>query len=196
MKVGHACSIGADFGKDPRMVVLHTDHLCLREFTMADAPALNAIESIPEVARKIGFEPSTLAEAESMLTHMMAWMHDEPRQHIGLAITVEGDNEYVGRSGLVRTGHEPGEAELWYSLHPDYWGRGLMTEAARAIIGYGFEELDLHRIWADVDPGNVGSWRVMEKIGMRREGHLLENAWIGGEWQDSYLYAMLKREWP
>lgn len=70
-----------------------------------------------------------------------------------------------------------------------------MAEAVRALVGYGFQALDLHRIWADVDPGNVGSWRVMAKIGMRREGHLLENAWIAGEWQDSYLYAVLKREW-
>jgi len=82
-----------------------------------------------------------------------------------------------------------------YSLHPDSWGQGLMTEAVMALVGYGFGVLRLHRIWADVDPENIGSWRVLEKIGMRREGQLRENALIGGEWCDSYIYAMLDREW-
>jgi len=70
-----------------------------------------------------------------------------------------------------------------------------MTEAVRALVGYGFGELKLHRIAADCDPRNIGSWRVMEKIGMRREGHLLENLLLAGEWVDSYVYAILAREW-
>ena len=177
------------------MVVLLTDRLRLRELRMEDAPALNEIESIPEVARNLGFEPSTLPVAESNIAYMMAWMNDEPREHIGLAVTIEGDDGYVGRCGLSRTGHAPGEAMLWYCLDPNLWRRGLMTEAARAMVDYGFGEMQLHRIWADADPRNVGSWRVMEKLRMRREGCLIENEFVDGEWQDSYIYAILQREW-
>lgn len=102
------------------MVVLLTDRLRLREFTRADAPALTAIESLPEVARNLGFAPTTLADAEALLAHMVTWRHADPRQHIGLAITLTGDDTYVGRCGLERTDHEPGEAMLWCSLHPEY----------------------------------------------------------------------------
>ncbi len=178
------------------MVELRTDRLVLREFVADDASALNAIESIPEVARNIGFEPSTLESSRELVRQMMAWQDDQPRRHVGLAITIHGNIHHcVGRCGLARTGEEPGEAELWYSLHPDHWGQGYMTEAIRTLVGYGFAELGLHRILAAIDPGNVGSWRVAEKIGMRREGHLVENAFIADEWCDSYLYAILAREW-
>jgi RimJ/RimL family protein N-acetyltransferase len=70
-----------------------------------------------------------------------------------------------------------------------------MTEAIRALIGFGFGELKLHRIRAECDPRNVGSWRVLEKVGMRREGHLRENFLLDGTWCDSYLYAILDHEW-
>jgi RimJ/RimL family protein N-acetyltransferase len=63
------------------------------------------------------------------------------------------------------------------------------------MVEFGFRELGLHRMWADCDPDNVGSWRVLEKIGMRREGHLRENALVKGAWVDSLIYAVLEREW-
>ena len=63
------------------------------------------------------------------------------------------------------------------------------------MVDFGFRELRLHRIWADCDPANVPSCRVLEKLGMRREGHFRENAWIKGEWVDSLIYAILDREW-
>lgn len=100
------------------MVLLHTERLILREFT----------------------------PAEALVAHMIAWMRDEPRQYVGLAITVGTDDRLVGRCGLERTGREPGEAMLSYSLYPDYWGCGLMTEAVWALVGFGFAEMGLHRI--------------------------------------------------
>ena len=89
----------------------------------------------------------------------------------------------------------PSRALSGTRLHPAQWGRGYTTEAARAMIDFGFRELGLHRIWADCDPRNVASWRVLEKLGLRREAHLRQNARIKGEWVDSLLYAILDREW-
>ena len=82
-----------------------------------------------------------------------------------------------------------------YCLNRDYWGHGYATEAAQAVISFGFEQLGLHRIFAICDPCNVASWRVLARAGMRREGHLLEDRWQKGQWRDSYLYAILEREW-
>jgi RimJ/RimL family protein N-acetyltransferase len=84
---------------------------------------------------------------------------------------------------------------LWYTIHPSYWGQGYATEAAHGLLAFGFGELRLHRIWADCDPANLASVRVLEKLGMRREGHLIENAWIKGAWEDSLIFAILDREW-
>ncbi len=195
MDVGTCVQYRFRSGWETATVVLGTDRLVLREFTVDDAIALHAFESIPGIAENIGMGPLTLAETDAFVAHIIEWQHEDPRRHIGLAITVGDDYTLMGRCGLERTGHEPGEAVLWYSLHPHLWGRGLMTEAVTALVGYGFAEMGVHRVWADVDPGNIASWRVMEKVGLRREGLLRENAFIGNRWCDSYIYAMLEREW-
>ena len=85
--------------------------------------------------------------------------------------------------------------EIGYLLDLRYWGRGYATEAARAVLDFGFRELDLHRVYATCRPANVASIRVMEKLGMRREAHFRQHRWMKGAWQDSYLYAILDHEW-
>jgi len=69
------------------------------------------------------------------------------------------------------------------------------TEAARALLTFGFGQLRLHRIFATCDPANTASARVLEKIGMQREGLLREHEWVKGRWRDSFLYAILDHEW-
>jgi RimJ/RimL family protein N-acetyltransferase len=101
----------------------------------------------------------------------------------------------IGACDIFVSPSESREAHLGYILHPGFWGRGYMPEAARAVLKFGFEELGLHRIYAECHPRNTASARVMEKIGMRREGHFKENDWIKGQWQDSLVYAILEWEW-
>jgi [ribosomal protein S5]-alanine N-acetyltransferase len=120
---------------------------------------------------------------------------ETPRRCYSLAMVTQQDDRLIGRCGFDLGGPDMPEGMLGYALHRDLWGQGYTTEAVRALIGFGFGTLGLHRMWADADPRNVGSWRVMEKVGMRREGHLLENYLFNGDWTDSYLYAILTREW-
>ena len=84
---------------------------------------------------------------------------------------------------------------FWYVLDPSAHGHGYATEAARALLAFSFGELALHRVWADVDPRNPPSVRVLERLGLRKEAHHLENVEIRGEWCDTVIYAMLRREW-
>lgn len=176
------------------MVLLQTSRLVLREFVESDWPALHAVESLPEVARYQSFEPRSREESRAYITRTMAGAADDPRQTYDLAVVQAAERRLIGRCGLGLA--SPAfEAMLWYTLHPAYWGRGYTTEAARALVSFGFRELGLHRVWADCDPANPGSWRVLEKLGLRREGHLRENVWAHGAWTDSYLYAVLDREW-
>jgi RimJ/RimL family protein N-acetyltransferase len=176
-------------------MLLKTERLLLREFVDEDWSALHDVESLPEVARYQHFEARTVEESRAYVRGAVEGAREEPRLTYDLAVVLVGEDRLIGRVGLGITDREIGEAVLWYTLHPAYWGQGYGTEAARALVDVGFRELGLHRIWADCDPRNAGSWRVLEKLGMRREGHLRENAFIKGEWVDSLIYGILAREW-
>ncbi len=177
------------------MVHISTERLVLREFEETDGPALHAFESLPEVARYQSFEPRSLAESHEYILASIVAAREDPRRVYDLAVITRADDRMIGRCGFAIGDPDDEQAVLWYTLHPDSWGRGYATEAARALVDFGFRELGLHRIWADTDPENVASIRVLEKLGMRREGYLRENARINDAWADSLIYAVLEREW-
>lgn len=108
-------------------------------------------------------------------------------------MVLAADARLTGRGGLGDP--DPQQAMLWYTLHPAEWGKGSATEAARALVDFGFRRLGQHRIWADCNPANAASCRVLDKLGLRREGHLIENAWINDAWADPLLEAVLAGEW-
>ena len=178
------------------MVTLETARLTLRELTLDDAPALNAVDGDPEVARWNGFDPPDLDGTRGYIENVMRDAGVMPRQYITLAVVTRTDNRLIGRCGFDRDGPDLLFGMVGYALRHDQWGKGYMTEAVRALVAYGFAELGLHRIWSECDPRNIGSWRVLEKAGMRREGHMRENfRYPNGEWVDTFLYAILAREW-
>lgn len=87
------------------------------------------------------------------------------------------------------------EADLGYELNPDYWGCGYATEAAAALIDWGFAQLGLHRVWAWCIADNARSARVLERLGMYLEGRQREKVWMGDRWADALLYGILVHEW-
>ncbi len=177
------------------MVRLRTERLLLRDFEPGDWPALHDVESRAEVARYQSFEPRTMEESRAYVLAACEEAKRETRETYDLAVMLVSEDCLIGRCGLGLTDPDLGEGMLWFTMHPSYWGRGYATEAARGLVDFGFHELRLHRIWADCDPANVASSRVLAKLGMRREGHLRENAWIKGAWADSLIFAILDREW-
>lgn len=86
-------------------------------------------------------------------------------------------------------------AEIGFTLAREHQGRGFASEAVALLLNYAFDDLGLHRVVAIADCRNTPSWALLDRIGMRREGHFLENVWFKGEWADEYLYAVLKDEW-
>jgi len=80
-------------------------------------------------------------------------------------------------------------------MHPDFHGRGYMTEAAGAVLAIAFEQIGLRRVIAELDPRNAGSTSLCRRLGMREEAHFVENLWFKGEWGDTGIYALLAREW-
>jgi len=174
---------------------LRTERLLLRELEESDAAACNEYESDPEVVRYQSAGVRTLEESLEYIRKSRESLLASPRQTFDFAVVLPGEDRLIGRAGIHVTDAEIREGTIWYVLHPAQWGKGYIPEAMRALVDLGFGELGLHRIFADCDPGNVASARVAEKLGMRREAHFVENAWLKGQWVDSLIYAILDREW-
>lgn len=173
---------------------LSTERLLLRPFVENDWQAVHAMLSDPEVLRYV---PAGSASEEETREHIQTLIkeHEANPPRYNFAIVLRSEGVFIGICFLETRTEEPRQANLGYLLDRHYWGQGYATEAARAVLQYGFQELDLHRIYATCRPPNVASSRVMEKLGMRREGHLRQHRWMKGEWQDSLLYAILGHEW-
>jgi [ribosomal protein S5]-alanine N-acetyltransferase len=133
-------------------------------------------------------------DSEKFLRESLAESPSDPWRSIVRAITAGPRGNLVGLCGVVvLSGAE--EGEIWYLVEPESWGKGIATEAARRLLDLGFGELGLHRIWASCLPENPPSARVLEKVGMRKEGFLVNNLKIHGVWKSSFLYAILAEEW-
>jgi RimJ/RimL family protein N-acetyltransferase len=174
---------------------LLTERLRLREFCAADIAAVLAYQNDP---RYLQFYPWTHREADEVrnfVEMLIDWQEERPRQRFQFAIVPRDGEELIGNCGVrIRDANTP-EGDIGYELAPSHWGHGYATEAAHAVLRFAFEELRLHRVWAFVVSENTASLRVLEKLGMRREGHLRENQWFKGRYWDTLIYAMLEREW-
>jgi RimJ/RimL family protein N-acetyltransferase len=109
------------------------------------------------------------------------------------AVVRQHDDQLLGSCYVSVQAQQQGE--IGYILGVDYWGQGYATEAARCVLAFGFETLQLHRTFADVVCENHGSVRVLERLGMQREARLLETQWFHNRWWDTCIYAALAREW-
>jgi|SRR5580704_9422157 ribosomal-protein-alanine N-acetyltransferase len=116
-----------------------------------------------------------------------------PRNSIPLGIELRSEGELIGSTGFASINDATGI--FGFFLHKSFWGHGYATEACRALLGFGFKELNLHRVTAECFVEQTLSVRVMEKLGMRREAHCLKNDWKAGVWRESYSYALLDTEW-
>ncbi len=174
---------------------LATDRLLLREFRAEDEEAIHAYASDPEVTRHTSWGPNTPAITHNVLSSWLSAQEMWPRNSIPLAIESRSEGVLMGGTGFTPVDPDRQTGTFGYVLHKAYWGRGFATEAALALIRFGFEILDLHRIVAECFIENTASRRVLEKLGMRCEGHFLKSVRKAGEWRDTYLYAMLRGEW-
>jgi RimJ/RimL family protein N-acetyltransferase len=174
---------------------IRTERLVLRRMTDADAPALTAYRSLPEVCRFLPFEPMTEQEVREKLRDRWASLVlDGPGSALRLGIEVDGT--LVGDIVLFVSGASEDETvELGWVLAPEHEGHGYATEAARALLPVAFDGLGAHRVIARMDPQHVGSAAVATRLGMRREALLIENEFIKGQWLDTLYFALLEREY-
>jgi [ribosomal protein S5]-alanine N-acetyltransferase len=177
------------------MLSLHTKRLLLRDILPGDADALHVLEADPQVVRYMVQPPQSLEEVRAYVAKSIEAQQQVPRTTHEVAVVRLSDAGVLGRCGVQVSRTELAEGTVWYQLRRDCWGQGLMTEAVHALVTFAFRELRLRRIWADIDPRNVSSARLLEKLGFRREAHFVENALYKGEWCDTVIYGVLAREW-
>ena len=175
---------------------LRTARLLLRPYAPDDLEDLTDLMGREEVCRYLPWPPMSPEQARAKLEQRLLQTNIGPEQEAMVPAAVEAaTGRFVGEFMLRARQSEPGNAEIGWSIHPDFQGRGLATEGARELLRVGFDELGLHRIRAGADPRNIASVRVMERLGMRREAHLVESELIKGEWVDEVIHAVLESEW-
>jgi [ribosomal protein S5]-alanine N-acetyltransferase len=176
-------------------MILSTERLILRDFVEDDWPAVLAYQQDPLYLRFYDWTGRTPAEVREFVLMFVGNQQEVPRTKFQLAVTLKPDGQLIGNCGIRRKSAEAIEADIGYELNPRYWGKGYATEAARAIVRFGFSELGVHRVWSWCVADNAGSAHVLEKLGMQREGVLREKEYYKGRWWDTLMYAILVYEW-
>ena len=173
---------------------LQTDRLRLRPFADGDADDLFGMHSDAYVLRYWDAPPWTEPERAERFIEACRQMAEEGT---GARVAVErlSDGAFLGWCSLTRWNPGFRSASMGYCFQEAAWGQGYATEAARALLQWGFDTLDLNRVQAETDTRNVASARVLEKVGFVREGTLREDCVVNGEVSDSWVFGLLRRDW-
>jgi RimJ/RimL family protein N-acetyltransferase len=175
---------------------IHTERLLLRPFEESDLHALHTIHSDEEVVRYLYHDARSFDEVRALLARKTASVAvGGEGDRLNAAVILRDTGELVADVSLwlLSEGHKQGE--LGFVVHPEHQRRGYATEAARPLLDFAFDTMGLHRVIGRTEARNIASARVLEKLGMRREAHLIENEWVKGEWQSELVYAVLAEEW-
>jgi [ribosomal protein S5]-alanine N-acetyltransferase len=166
-------------------------NVLLRPIAEDDWSAVHAWASQERVCRYQPWGPNTIEQTREFVRGAAHAWASIPRTRLVYAITLHGS--VIGNCDLNLRGQ--GQGEISYVLHPDYWGKGLATAAARQLVQLGLDEHNLHRIFATCDPRNIASAAVLQRLGMHYEGRMRETMLIRDGWRDSDLYSLLVHEW-
>ena len=183
----------AAFKLGERLPTLDAGPVRLRWLTDADVSALFTVFGDPEVTRYWGFAVlPDLASAAALLADIHREFFAGTLFQWGMEAT---GGPLVGTCTLARLDPANRRAELGFALGRAFWGRGYIAAALPAVLGFAFDRLGLHRVFADTDPRNAPSIRTLERQGFRREGVLREHYLVQGEPQDAIVYGLLRSEW-
>ena len=178
-------------------VKLTTKRVMVRELSESDWEDVHAYASDSEVVKFLPWGPNSEQDTHDHIKRaMITRLEDPPRQAYHLGLVLKATGKLIGGCGIQIADPDHLQAWIGYVMHRDYWGQGFGKEGAAALVEFGFRELKMHRISGKCDVQNIAAICVMEKLGMQREGHFREHKFMKGRWRDSYVYAILDREWP
>jgi RimJ/RimL family protein N-acetyltransferase len=180
---------------DTTFASLTSARLRLRRFEGSDLPFFCRYRADPEIARYQSWSNFTEADGWRFFEQQRNLDPDTPGSWCQIAIELRSTGEMLGDCALQTLPNEPRQAEIGFTLAAQCQGKGYATEAVTCLLDYVFHKRNKHRVIAVTDANNLRAARVLERVGFRREGHFLQNAWFKGKWGDEYLYAVLREEW-
>ena len=172
--------------------VIETERLLLRRIEKKDAAAIYIFRREPEVMRYIG-KPT--AQSEKEVKELIYKIDDGIKNNASIAwgITLKNEKEVIGTIGYHRIEKEHYRAEIGYMLHQEYWNKGLMSEAIKAVIHFGFENMKLHSIEAKLDAANIASKKLLTSHHFVKEAYFKENYFFEGRFQDTEVCSLIKK---
>lgn len=173
---------------------IRTVRLLIRPWRESELDSYHALHGDPDVTRYLYHDALSREQAAERMSSLRTGIEGE-HKWLNLAVELAASGEVVGDVGLCWRSDEHLQAEVGYTLMRVHRGRGYATEAAEAMVRVAFEDLGAHRVCGRADARNEPSARVLERLRMRREGRLVENERVKGEWVDELVYAVLDREW-
>jgi len=174
--------------------MIETERVLLRPIESKDNEQVFSYRSDTETNKYQGFVPKELEEVNSFIAKNPAEIN-QPESWFQFVIIEKKSKTIIGDIGIHFIGADGFQSELGCTLSEQYQGRGFATEAMKIIIDYLFKSLNKHRITCSVDPKNIGSIKLLERLDFRKEAHFIKSLLIDGEWTDDILFAMLKSEW-
>jgi RimJ/RimL family protein N-acetyltransferase len=173
-----------------------TERILIRQLMPQDAERLYEYRSDPIVARFQSWHCDSVEQYREFAESLKHLNPDTPDTWFQLALVHRLSGELIGDCGLHFFSHEPRQTEIGITVSPAHQRQGYAAEILRAVLEYLFIDLDRHRVFASVDPRNAAAVALFERIGMRKEAHMVESLWIKDEWVDDVIFALLEQEWP
>lgn len=176
-------------------LIIKSKRLILRPISEMDIENVHILHSLTEVDQfnTLGI-PENIEETKLLLENWIAENNKEHIQRFTFATELKTENNFIGIIGINIGKAKYKNAEVWFKFDPEFWNKGYATEALREILNFGFTELNLHRIEAGCAVENIGSIKVLEKVGMFREAHTRKLLPLKSGWSDNYGYAKLSTD--
>jgi RimJ/RimL family protein N-acetyltransferase len=176
------------------MLLIETERLILRRFTLGDLQDIHTFSSDPVISRHLnGFPGPSIDDVQSYIEIQNTYEPGDLDKCFDLGVHLRSENKIIGLITLIQ--HKHFQGEIGFALNVEYQRKGYAAEAVRAAMAYGFTTLEMHRIFARTGRDNISSWLLLERVGMRREGLFLHDHCVDGKWHDTFVYALLEEEW-
>jgi ribosomal-protein-alanine N-acetyltransferase len=172
-----------------------TERTRLRLINQSDLDSIHSLHSLPETDEfnALGI-PGSIEETKSIIEPWIAGNKLIEITNYTFAIENKLDNEFIGLFGFKLWSKKHRRGEVWYKIHSKHWNKGIATETLAGILDFGFDKLDLHRIQAGCAVDNIGSIKVLEKVGMIREGRGRQLLPLKSGWSDNFEYSILETD--
>lgn len=174
--------------------LLKTERLVLRAISDSDREAIFEYRSDKVSNQFQGWIPERIEDVSAFIAKVSS-IYNSPNSWFQFVILENSTNQIIGDLGVHFLEEGSRQAEIGCTINKEFQSQGYATEALNAVINSLFKELNFHRVFASIDPRNIASQKMMEKLGFRKEAHFKESLFLNGNWVDDMMYAILQKEW-